>query len=204
MKRCRWRRIKPHPRNLSSGHKSGPGISFCGCGPGRQSVSRASSVNRVGVAPAHDRAGKTREMCGAATSIKSRVSLSFFRNTRFVANIFDRTLLLRFVLRALTGSRRWSWHARRSRPVGTGSGWWHHAKRTAVRMVLHVRHIGAWRMSCHRTGLWVKRRCRHQAGAWRRMRHTGWWSDAKIVVLMRMSNVCWSLILLFDICKTEI
>lgn len=52
------------PKNRSNGHCSGPGISFCGCGVGRQRESRASCVNKVGTAPAQDRAGSTLETCG--------------------------------------------------------------------------------------------------------------------------------------------
>lgn len=40
-------------------------MSFCGCGHGRHNVSSASCVNSVGTAPAHERAGITREICGA-------------------------------------------------------------------------------------------------------------------------------------------
>lgn len=65
MNRWRLRRMYTQPRNLSSGHSSGPGISFCGCGQGQHNVSKASCVNSVGTAPAHDLAGRTRETCGA-------------------------------------------------------------------------------------------------------------------------------------------
>lgn len=72
MKRCRCRRIETQPKNLSSGLSSGPVISFCGCGLGRHSVPSASCVSTVGTAPAHDRAGRTRDKCGACTGKKQR------------------------------------------------------------------------------------------------------------------------------------
>lgn len=53
-----------HPKNLSNGHCSGPGISFCGCGVGQQREASASCVYKVGTAPAQDLAGSTRETCG--------------------------------------------------------------------------------------------------------------------------------------------
>lgn len=40
-------------------------MSFCGCGQGRHNVSSASCVKSVGTAPAHERAGMTRDKCGA-------------------------------------------------------------------------------------------------------------------------------------------
>lgn len=66
--RCRLRRIDTQPKKRSSGLKSGPGISLCGCELGRHNVSSASCVNNVGTAPAHDRAGKVRGKCGAWTA----------------------------------------------------------------------------------------------------------------------------------------
>lgn len=63
--RWRFRLIDTQPKNRSNGLNSGPGISFCGCGHGRHSVSNASCVKSVGTAPAHERAGMTRDKCGA-------------------------------------------------------------------------------------------------------------------------------------------
>lgn len=71
MKRCRLRRIYPHPRNRSSGLSSEPNMSLCGCRLGRQSVSRASSVNSVGTADAQERAGRTRDTW-AAMAVKTK------------------------------------------------------------------------------------------------------------------------------------
>lgn len=48
------------PRNLSSGDSSGPGR-CCGWGEGEHNRSRASWVNNVGTAPAHERWGRTRD-----------------------------------------------------------------------------------------------------------------------------------------------
>lgn len=62
--RCKLRRIDTEPRNRSSGESSGPGISLLGCGQSRQIISRASTVIFVGYAPAHDRFGNTRAVCG--------------------------------------------------------------------------------------------------------------------------------------------
>ena len=50
-----------HPKNLSSGERSGPGNPE-GCGEGQQSNSRASWVRSVGTAPAHERWGSTLEI----------------------------------------------------------------------------------------------------------------------------------------------
>lgn len=63
---CKFLRIDTQPKNRSNGLKSGPGMSLCGCGPGRHKFSNASYEMTVGTAPAHERAGITRDKCTAA------------------------------------------------------------------------------------------------------------------------------------------
>lgn len=57
-------------------------MSFCGCEHGRHNVSNASCVNRVGTAPAHERAGITRDKCGALPAMRIKLELTIKLETR--------------------------------------------------------------------------------------------------------------------------
>lgn len=137
IKRCKFLRIETQPRKRSNGLSSGPGISFCGCGHGRHNVSSASCVNSVGTAPAHERAGITREICGALPVNSYRITINHW-DCGWAVILEKRklihTLRLYFVFRAL--SWPW-WWPRWARPIGCSRR--HCRKWAAIRMWLHVR-----------------------------------------------------------------
>lgn len=65
-----------HPKKRSSGHRSGPGTSCWGCGPGKHSVSSASFVSKVGTEAVQDRFSTVDGATGCAKSVLPVLSVS--------------------------------------------------------------------------------------------------------------------------------